>query len=94
MPKCLQKSDPRVFTNYSCKMMRHLVAFSDTVLGSLRRNLLPFADVLSREFTTFFTREYTQCTAGYTFALLLLLLLLLVLLGRPLVKLGNISANS
>jgi hypothetical protein len=34
-----------------------------------------------------FTREYTQCTAGYTFCFVVVV----VVGGRPLIKLGNFS---
>jgi hypothetical protein len=40
--------------------------------------------------TKFFTREYTKCTAGSTFCFVVVL----VVLGKPLIKLASISADS
>jgi hypothetical protein len=37
----------------------------------------------------FFTREYTKCTAGSTFCFVVV-----VVLGKPLIKLAGISADS
>jgi hypothetical protein len=39
----------------------------------------------------FFTREYTKCTAGSTFCFVVVVL---VLVGKPLIKLASISADS
>jgi hypothetical protein len=48
-----------------------------------------------------FTREYTKCTAGSTFCfvvvvvvLVLVLVLVVVVVGKPLIKLAGISADS
>jgi hypothetical protein len=45
------------------------------IIGTLRNGVVVF------------TREYTQCTAGYTFCFV-------VVVGGPLIKLASISANS
>jgi hypothetical protein len=47
----------------------------------------------------FFTREYTKCTAGSTFCfvvvvVVVVLVLVLVVVGKPLIKLASISADS
>jgi hypothetical protein len=49
--------------------------------------------------TTIFTREYTKCTAGSTFCfvvvvVLVVLVLVVVVVGKPLIKLAGISADS
>jgi hypothetical protein len=47
-----------------------------------------------------FTREYTKCTAGSTFCfvvvvvVLVLVVLVVVVVGKPLIKLAGISADS
>jgi hypothetical protein len=42
-----------------------------------------------RDQLIFFTREYTQCTAGYTFCFVVVVVV--VVGGGPLIKLGNFS---
>jgi hypothetical protein len=48
----------------------------------------------------FFTREYTKCTAGSTFSfvvvvvVLVLVVVVVVVVGKPLIKLASISADS
>jgi hypothetical protein len=42
----------------------------------------------------FFTREYTQCTAGYTFWFVVVVVVVVGGRWRPLIKLGTISADS
>jgi hypothetical protein len=44
-----------------------------------------------------FTREYTQCTAGSTFCFVVVVVVVFVVvlvLGKPLIKLASISADS
>jgi hypothetical protein len=46
-----------------------------------------------------FTREYTKCTAGSTFCfvvvvLVVLVVVVVVVVGKPLIKLASISADS
>jgi hypothetical protein len=42
-----------------------------------------------------FTREYTKCTAGSTFCfVVVVVVVVLVVLGKPLIKLASISADS
>jgi hypothetical protein len=40
----------------------------------------------------FFTREYAKCTAGSTFCFVVFVVV--VVLGKPLIKLASISADS
>jgi hypothetical protein len=42
---------------------------------------------------TIFTREYTKCTAGSTFCFVVVVLVVVVV-GKPLIKLASISADS
>jgi hypothetical protein len=42
---------------------------------------------------SFFTREYTKCTAGSTFCFVVVVVVV-VLLRKPLIKLAGISADS
>jgi hypothetical protein len=44
-------------------------------------------------FKKVFTREYTQCTAGYTFCFVVVVVVVVVV-GGPLIKLASIWANS
>jgi hypothetical protein len=47
-----------------------------------------------RIFIVFFTSEYTQCTAGYTFCFVVVVVGGVVVgVVTPLIKLGNISAT-
>jgi hypothetical protein len=45
-----------------------------------------------------FTREYTKCTAGSTFCfvvvVVLVVVVVVVVVGKPLIKLASISADS
>jgi uncharacterized membrane protein required for colicin V production len=46
---------------------------------------------------SFFTREYTKCTAGSTFCfvvVVVLVVVVVVVVGKPLIKLAGISADS
>jgi hypothetical protein len=50
-----------------------------------------------RDSHNLFTREYTQCTAGYTFCFVVVVggvVVVVVTIRRPLIKLGTISADS
>jgi hypothetical protein len=54
---------------------------------------------MTKSFLLFiFTREYTKCTAGSTFCfvvvVVLVVLVVLVVVGKPLIKLAGISADS
>jgi hypothetical protein len=51
------------------------------------------AAVLPSRYLLIFTREYTKCTAGSTFCFVVVVVVVLVL-GKPLIKLASISADS
>jgi hypothetical protein len=56
--------------------------------GRVRTEAMCFSLVLT--FFRLFTREYTKCTAGSTFCFVVVV----VVLGKPLIKLASISADS
>jgi hypothetical protein len=75
------------------------IVFKDSFLHvlSCKTALQPLFDFL------IFTREYTKCTAGSTFCfvvvvlvvvLVVLVVLVVVVVGKPLIKLAGISADS
>jgi hypothetical protein len=53
---------------------------------------------LGYDHVVLFTREYTKCTAGSTFCfvvvVLVVVVVVLVVLGKPLIKLASILADS
>jgi hypothetical protein len=54
--------------------------------------IIMFTQGVSSRCAVVFTREYTKCTAGSTFCFVVVVLV--VVLGKPLIKLASISADS
>jgi hypothetical protein len=66
------------------------IASQNKLVGKGIENIL----VKINLFLVIFTREYTQCTAGFTICFVVVVGVLLLLLLLLKMKLGNISADS
>jgi hypothetical protein len=92
-----------IFGIFWCPKISFLGCFKNvfgSVLVGLWGGVKGFYGVLGVQksvFGWFFTREYTKCTAGSTFCfvvVVVVVVVLVVVVGKPLIKLAGISADS
>jgi hypothetical protein len=67
--------------------VRHVFVLASS--SGLRGHKRTYLNILELADHALFTREYTKCTAGSTFCFVVV-----VVLGKPLIKLASISADS